>query len=447
MAATGFANTATATTDGGHEIIWKLISLLIAVGWTKVFQSNGSGGSVAAAADLNHASAYVVVQYPGGDVAPYASSQQIGFQRDSASSAGWRIKVSKSGAFAGGDATHMPTAGDERYINGYDASPSYANALFEPTTTLLYVVTVCSVAEHYSWYVITYEAATGAFNQSGLLFMDALLFPRSDDPHPFQYLANDQSPNYAAQDAVWSSSDIGGVMAPYHIPQYDSFEAGDDTLDLVTDLPGYVAPIDGVVTLIRPIYLSRSTGYGYKGYSTLFRYVTSVDFGDAYEVDGSGTHDFRLMGIFAWIWDPAITTFKLTTGPTYNANLLDATDPMQQSFVDVGDPDAPSIENLTPAPGTIPGSFGAATQTPIEFDLVDLTPNFQVAYIWVKFADSEQTWLLWDGTEFVAPFASGSQVVDTDATTKHFTVFRDGGWTSAFDLTVKAHDSAGNRAA
>lgn len=103
------------------------------------------------------------------------------------------------------------------------------------------------------------------------------------------------------------------------------------------------------------------------------------------------------------------------------------------------DAEGPRIENLSPAPGVLPG-----VNQPIEFDIVDDTPDLDAVYIWIDFDDLPHVELVYDSDVFVKPYTSACTITP-NATGFHVVIFRSGGWPSAFYITVKGHDASGNK--
>jgi len=109
------------------------------------------------------------------------------------------------------------------------------------------------------------------------------------------------------------------------------------------------------------------------------------------------------------------------------------------------DATAPTITNMTPAPGVFPGSRYTASRTPIEFDVEDPAPGIRLVLVTLKYARRNETLIVYDGSQFVYPFDSGSSLVTSIANGYHFKVLPRAGWESDLDqLWVYALDSDGN---
>lgn len=103
-----------------------------------------------------------------------------------------------------------------------------------------------------------------------------------------------------------------------------------------------------------------------------------------------------------------------------------------------GDTTPPSISNMTPAPGEL-----ATNQTPIQFDVTDVTPGVTDVILYIKFANQRRPWVVWDGG-FWDPFDRGStRAAITNG--YRYTLVPNSIWPdSEFDLTVHASDGDGN---
>lgn len=105
----------------------------------------------------------------------------------------------------------------------------------------------------------------------------------------------------------------------------------------------------------------------------------------------------------------------------------------------------PQLVNFNPPPGVIPGSHDVAAATHIQFDAIDVTPDMAQVELWVQLPDRTESLVIHDGTNFRAPFSSGSaRTAITNG--YHFDVFLPGGWPSgSMEFEIKAYDAAGNR--
>lgn len=110
--------------------------------------------------------------------------------------------------------------------------------------------------------------------------------------------------------------------------------------------------------------------------------------------------------------------------------------------------DGPQITIVSPAPGLIPGTFAQASNTPLIFDVTDITPDLQIVLLWISFDAGANADMVHDDAGFFAKYASGSsRVAITNG--YRYTIYRDGGWPAALTdlrLTVRPFDATGNYA-
>jgi hypothetical protein len=192
MAKISSVNQSTAT-NGGAAALWNLITTLVAAGWTKVRDSDGttysaSGtqvtGPAAGTNGLNNARAWFVMQQPGG-------GRQFCFQRATAGTDyQWRVKYSYSAGFSGGSpaATVTPSATDEVVLlgGGTDASPSFGSMFASsPGTYRAHCIAQdAAVSGVYAFYCFCTPNAGGSPN--GGIWLEPLAagsFPAADtDP-------------------------------------------------------------------------------------------------------------------------------------------------------------------------------------------------------------------------------------------------------------------------
>lgn len=106
-------------------------------------------------------------------------------------------------------------------------------------------------------------------------------------------------------------------------------------------------------------------------------------------------------------------------------------------------PPPPVIAIISPT-AAIPGTRGQAANTPIVFQVTDLTPDLQKVLVWVKIVGREETLMIHDGTNFLAPFDSTLSLRTVIANGFQYSVMIKGGWSNGFALNVQAFDSSGN---
>lgn len=85
---------------------------------------------------------------------------------------------------------------------------------------------------------------------------------------------------------------------------------------------------------------------------------------------------------------------------------------------------------------TTPGALTSRTD-PVLFEVVDDSP-LSLVVVAARYPDLRRTELIYVGASFYTPYGSSSREGNS------FTVQRDGGWPSGFDLIVSAVDEHGN---
>lgn len=136
---------------------------------------------------------------------------------------------------------------------------------------------------------------------------------------------------------------------------------------------------------------------------------------------------------------------------TYTAQALgavfipaDVNDYTKLGFAGSGATPPPPVITIISPTLAIPGTRGQAANTPIVFQVTDLTPDLQKVLVWVKIVGREETLMIHDGTNFLAPFDSVQSVRTVIANGFQFSALIKGGWSNGFTLSVQAIDSSGN---
>jgi hypothetical protein len=174
--------------------MYLLITTLLAAGWTKPADSDGttysaigtqvtSGGS--GANGFNNFSTWIRVRAP----AVNGQNREFVFQRSGGGDGRfWRIKYSAGAGFTGGSptATVTPSAADEQILTGggTDALPSYSFFLDYDAGGFRANCCCGGAAENYSFYMFT--TITGTNNLGGGIMLDVMVagsYPASD-PDP-----------------------------------------------------------------------------------------------------------------------------------------------------------------------------------------------------------------------------------------------------------------------
>jgi hypothetical protein len=99
----------------------------------------------------------------------------------------------------------------------------------------------------------------------------------------------------------------------------------------------------------------------------------------------------------------------------------------------------PIISNITPAAST-----DLTPTTTVGFDVTDDSGATLVEFVWVSFAATGDTEVVWTGDGFSPRYASSTRLPITDGF--QYRINRVGGWPSAPQLAIKALDAGGNEA-
>ena len=108
-----------------------------------------------------------------------------------------------------------------------------------------------------------------------------------------------------------------------------------------------------------------------------------------------------------------------------------------------GGSDGPQIVIVSPAPGVIPGTYAQAVNTPLVFEVTDITPDLQDVIMWASFDGGGNAEMVANGGDFFARYATGSSRTAI-GNGYRYTVFRQGGWPADIRLDVRAFDATGN---
>lgn len=101
-------------------------------------------------------------------------------------------------------------------------------------------------------------------------------------------------------------------------------------------------------------------------------------------------------------------------------------------------PSTPVVSNVIPAPGT-----PIAANTPLQFDVTEVTPGLAYVYVWVLFQNSIDRLLIFNGHTFQGSFAQGSTITPI-ANGYRFVVNKFPFWPTAItELFVEAVDIGG----
>jgi hypothetical protein len=281
-------------TNGGAQVIWNLVSLLIANGWTLAFSSDNTGAAVtnagSGAGGLNRASAYVVVQDPSG-----ATGRKYLFQR-AANDYTWLIRYARAATLtpSGTPNTVMPSSTDIRdlFSTNVTTNSGVATVLFNTTTnyfTHAVVETTPSFGVYQFWFAATVKL-TGALQGGGYVTaVDTVAVSGGLDQDPsVSKLAI--TANWAASSnvAMWQyyglispapAFSATGAYAtdPVAIASVNAYTGKDDAMPVLYSSAAGIAPYKGQATWIRRALVGR-------GYPNTFNLNT-----DAYCYFASGT--------------------------------------------------------------------------------------------------------------------------------------------------------------
>lgn len=273
----------------GGLAMWNLISTLIANGWTKTQDSDGttyssSGtqvtGGNSGTNGLDNSRAWVVLRSPAG-----AGGRQICIQCTFTNGEYWRLKYSKTAGFTGGtpDATTVPSATDEAIIFGGNTDASPGTVQYLPTNNTYFQQVLVDNAAPYGFAMIVYIKITGVTNT--VLIMDPLLtstYPVGEqDPmviYCYYVAADILTTTYFSSESVgpacWLKYGLAGAGYVRTPPMYYTNASGN------TMVPGAIGQnaITGEDETLPVLYARRgalSAPVGYKGVSSLMTWKGS----------------------------------------------------------------------------------------------------------------------------------------------------------------------------
>lgn len=210
----------------GGLAMYQLVSALIAAGWTKAADSDGTTYSATGAQvtsgntgtnGLNNSNAWVRLKAPAVNQGSVANQQrEITIQRGSSSTV-WRIKYSASAGFTAGSPAAAVTPAnttDELVAHGAgtDASPTFSTFFAGDATYRTHIV--CGgAAENYAFYFAVVTIGTGTPTIQRLLMLDPMQsgsFPTTD-PDPAVFVATTA---FTSVTLTGSSSTIANATNP-----------------------------------------------------------------------------------------------------------------------------------------------------------------------------------------------------------------------------------------
>jgi len=122
---------------------------------------------------------------------------------------------------------------------------------------------------------------------------------------------------------------------------------------------------------------------------------------------------------------------------------------VSDAAVEATDSTPPTISNITPAPGEIPGmTRKQRAETPIQFDVTDTgsgASGLRKVAVWVQIAGIPGKAMAYDGDDLIYPFSGAQSSVTTITGGKRFSIRPVEGWSGDIaELSVVAIDQAGN---
>lgn len=264
--------------------VFKLVTLLLAKGWTKPKDSDGttysSAGTqvtsgAAGAGGLANNSAWFLLKHP-------STNRTFCFQRGTAN-LNWRVSYCADNAFTSGTpgATRIPApaGGSVEVIllgAGTDAAPTYAG-LFGADSTFYFHAEAGGSDEDYAW--IFWGVTPGASpTPAGVTFYDPML--------PASYVEGDPDPSVVACTGSGNGfGTVGGgadsaLMRAWMGPINDTNNnrsIGTSSYGIGYTVSSGTNPVTGKESLIPVPWVRRAApGGGMKGYSRLFRQPTGI---------------------------------------------------------------------------------------------------------------------------------------------------------------------------
>lgn len=360
--------------------------------------------------------------------------------------------VSGEAGFSGGNATTRPTATDEAQVDSIGGRTGLNNYTTQPGVCFGYAETV-SPYKFLFWTCRDWAGGVSNFERTRSLHMwakstrDRYEFASRDDQRllDFYLMGNGDA---------WANS--GPPQNVAHIGWYEDVDPGPVTsagfvqgsLALAVPWGVGVTQHDGGGVVYTPMILRRSpaTNRPIPGPVDLFWKGFNENGGSgriSSMPDDEVLNAFVSVNNLGFFWDSSVSIWANASPFTSAAYLLRS--------VGTGAPGAgadttpPVIANINPAPGVIPGTREVAKQTPIEFDVTDLDPGVLFVLVTIKYAETNETFLAYNGTSFLFPFNSTQSKVEAITDGFHFEILPvRTGWQDDFEVFIYAVDSAGN---
>lgn len=334
-----------------HMTFWNLLQTMLAAGWTKTQDSDGTtysptGTALTTSAKLANDGAWFVVRDPAG-------KREFCIQHDKLASINgqyyWRIKYSKAAHFTGGSpaAKQVPSATDEAVIfggagnGGTDASPTFQMFNVSGTTWVNHTV-CCDASMGYSFYTI--EVQTGGTTIYGGFYMDALTGTDALDDDPVIVCAERNGSLFSS----WTASTNYNFEPAYNAPLgpsgwFGNASYGGQALKgtgyayWYLNYPGSAGADtwSGKDSAPAPVWCYRSYSNGYypyggKGFSSLLRFPgTNQSNLYTYSSTTGTSKDWIYINQFLLFWpDPANAPLNspgnVTCNPAIDPALMDS---------------------------------------------------------------------------------------------------------------------------
>lgn len=258
-----------ANNSTGVVVMFRLLTLLLANGWTVLSSGTGSAGAgsgvydaagnaITSSALLGNTKAWFVMKCPNG--------RQFCVQNVSAGS-NFRVKYSVAAGFVGGapSASQVPSATDEQVIagSGTDAAPTGATGGAADGSYKAHVI-VGQATEGYSFGV--FGIINGGTNDNGFVWVfDALITGLS--------AGADQDPYAHAWAWQPSFSNLSGIKYWVKFGLAGVAWVANQAANMLNNIPAFQNPYTAADDLFPVFYASTAVGsQGYKGVSTIFRH-------------------------------------------------------------------------------------------------------------------------------------------------------------------------------
>lgn len=434
------------TPNGVCDVVFRLLQLLQAQGCTipkwsdgTVYDANPSTGP-AAAADLDHTKAWVVVQYPDG--------RQHCWQRVD-TNLKWRVKWSEASTFAIGSpgATRVPSAADERVLwgSGTDASPTgVALSNTAAHSFAGYLVVVLDDASGISWYALGLVNSNRNTSALGMMLdhLDPSVMDASDGAPYGHYFASggtavfkgELSVGNQSNGSTWGHAKSGGggsVWDAIVYPNLTSSSVFGTYAPFGTAVNGYSAGVADFTPMYAWIHDTGDDSKYYKGRSKNMRWVTSNTspvYGKKVTINTAG--DYVVWGNVIVPWND----FSITGTNAPSGYLLGA--------------DRMGLSDTTPPVITVASTPTLKTD-PYVVHVYDSSPGLRSVLLWIRLGNERGgKRVIYDGSDFLPNWSlrSTRTGAGTSGNPYVFTVYMDGGWPQGVThtWTTYAVDQAGN---